>query len=39
MSGSPITFKGQHILNLIIGISIVGLIFIYVQHNPVLYFG
>ena len=27
MSGSPITFKGQHILNLIIGISIVGLIF------------
>ena len=27
MSGSPITFKGQHILNLIIGISIIGLIF------------
>ena len=27
MSGSPITFKGQHILNLIIGISIVCLIF------------
>jgi len=27
MSGSPITFKGQHILNLIIGISILGLIF------------
>ena len=26
MSGSPITFKGQHILNLIIGISIVCLI-------------
>ena len=27
MSGSPITFKGQHILNLIIGISTVCLIF------------
>ncbi len=27
MSGSPIIFKGQHILNLLIGISIVGLIF------------
>ena len=27
MSGSPITFKGQHFLNLIIGISIIGLIF------------
>ena len=27
MSGSPITFKGQHILNLIIGISIIWLIF------------
>ncbi len=27
MSGSPITFPGQHILNLILGISLIGLIF------------
>ena len=27
MSGSPITFVGQHFLNLILGISLVGLIF------------
>ena len=27
MSGSPITFKGQHLLNLLIGISILILIF------------
>jgi NAD(P) transhydrogenase subunit beta len=27
MSGSPITFSGQHLLNLILGISLVGLIF------------
>ncbi len=27
MSGSPITFKGQHILNLLIGISIFGLVY------------
>ena len=28
MSGSPITFKGQHILNLIIGLSIIALIYL-----------
>ncbi len=27
MSGSPITFKGQHFLNLILGIGLIGLIF------------
>ena len=27
MSGSPITFKGQHLLNALIGISILVLIF------------
>jgi len=27
MSGSPITFKGQHLINLLLGLSIVGLIF------------
>ena len=27
MSGSPITFKGQHYLNLFLGISLIGLIF------------
>ena len=27
MSGSPITFTGQHLLNLILGISLLGLIF------------
>ena len=27
MSGSPITFRGQHLLNLILGIGLVGLIF------------
>ena len=27
MSGSPITFKGQHIINLIIGLSVIFLIF------------
>tara|TARA_B100001175_G_scaffold309797_1_gene311982 strand:- start:85 stop:1482 length:1398 start_codon:yes stop_codon:yes gene_type:complete len=28
MSGSPITFKGQHFLNLIIGLSIIALIYL-----------
>ena len=27
MSGSPITFKGQHFLNLVLGLGLVGLIF------------
>ena len=27
MSGSPITFKGQHLINLILGLAILGLIF------------
>ena len=27
MSGAPVTFKGQHILNLILGITIIGLIY------------
>ena len=31
MSGAPITFSGQHILNLILGIGIFVLIFIYVK--------
>ena len=33
MSGSPITFTGQHLLNLIIGISIFVLLFFFVKHK------
>jgi NAD(P) transhydrogenase subunit beta len=36
MSGSPITFKGQHLLNLLIGIGIVSLI-IYITINQSSY--
>jgi len=32
MSGNPITFKGQHFINLLIGIGIIGLIF-YLTKN------
>ena len=39
MSGAPITFKGQHLLNLILGISILVLIFTYVITRPTIYFG
>ena len=48
MSGSPITFKGQHLLNLIIGLSIITLIYLlflllvcilyFVLHFYVLFF-
>ena len=33
MSGSPITFAGQHFLNLALGILLVGLIFYLCKHN------
>ena len=38
MSGSPITFSGQHFINLILGIGIFVLIFIYVKHSPKVFF-
>ena len=39
MSGAPITFTGQHILNLILGIGIFVLIFSYVKLNQLMFFG
>ena len=39
MSGAPITFFGQHYLNLFLGIGIFVLIFIYVKHNYQISFG
>ena len=39
MSGAPITFSGQHILNLLLGISIFILIFIYVKLSQQIFFG
>ena len=37
MSGSPITFSGQHFLNLIFGIGIFVLIFIYAKLNQQIF--
>ena len=40
MSGAPITFRGQHFLNLILGIGIFILIFLsYVKLSPQIFFG
>ena len=39
MSGSPITFKGQHPLNALILISIIVLIYLLCLHNLLIYFG
>ena len=39
MSGSPIIFNGQHILNLILGLGIFGLIFFYVKLKVLIFFG
>ena len=39
MSGSPITFRGQHLLNLLLGIGVFVLIFIYVEHSQLTFFG
>ena len=39
MSGSPITFKGQHFLNALILISIITLTYFYVLHKILIYFG
>ena len=39
MSGSPITFKGQHPLNALILISIIILIIYFVLHSLLIYFG
>ena len=40
MSGTPITFKGQHFINLLIGIGIIGLI-VYLTKNQsiTIFFG
>ena len=39
MSGSPITFKGQHIINLVLGLTILFLIYYLCFLNPQIYFG
>ena len=39
MSGSPITFKGQHLLNLTLGLGVFILIFIYVKVSLQIFFG
>ena len=39
MSGSPITFFGQHILNLLLGILLIGLIFFLCKPNLNICFG
>ena len=39
MSGAPITFKGQHLLNALILISIVVLTYLFVFLNHLIYFG
>ena len=38
MSGAPITFSGQHILNLTLGIGIFVLIFLFMQNSVYKYF-
>ena len=38
MSGAPITFSGQHVINLILGIAIFILIY-YLQHSQQTFFG
>ena len=39
MSGAPITFSGQHILNLILGIGIFVLIFYLCKLSLQIFFG
>ena len=40
MSGAPITFKGQHLINLFLGLTIIFLIYLsYADHNHQIYFG
>ena len=39
MSGSPIIFNGQHILNLILGLGIFGLIFFLCKTQSANIFG
>ena len=39
MSGAPITFKGQHFINLIFGLSVIFLIYYLCTFNPQIYFG
>ena len=39
MSGSPITFSGQHFLNLILGIAIFVLIFYLCKISQIIFFG
>ena len=39
MSGSPITFKGQHYINLLLGLSIIVLTFIFAKHSQTAFFG
>ena len=39
MSGAPITFSGQHILNLILGVGIFILIFFLCKTQSQIFFG
>ena len=39
MSGSPITFIGQHFINLALGIILIGLVFTFVAHSNSIYSG
>ncbi len=39
MSGSPIIFKGQHYINLLLSLSLIVLIFIFAKHSRTVFFG
>ncbi|MDP3269377.1 MAG: NAD(P)(+) transhydrogenase (Re/Si-specific) subunit beta [Legionella sp.] len=39
MSGVPVKFPGQGIINLIIGVSILGLLFLFLNNQTLLFFG
>ena len=39
MSGAPITFSGQHLLNLLLGFQFLSLSFIFVKLNLAIFFG
>ncbi|HRD69618.1 MAG TPA: NAD(P)(+) transhydrogenase (Re/Si-specific) subunit beta [Legionella sp.] len=39
MSGVPVKFPGQGIINLLIGVSILGLLFLFLNNQTLLFFG